>query len=268
MENYSHAYNQCGNQISKKTECKIIKFPTLNNNIELDGRLHTGGATIGGANAIQDTNVIRDILDYFFNHKNQKNYKSFGIRNCALMTFGFNTNLRGGDVLKLRLRDVINPYTGKIVDRFIIREQKTKKVKEVELNEEVQDSLLLYLETERQDFLYNLDQPLFCSRQKNSRTLKESEELKPITIQRYNQLLKEVKDKLQIEIDKLSTHSCRKSWARNVYNMSPDDKKQYALSVISSALNHNNVETTMIYLDIRRDELREISKSYSIGRTK
>lgn len=221
---------------------------------------HSGGATRGGASALRNEEDILNIMRYFFDHKNDNEHKSFGIRNYTLICFAFNCQLRGGDLLSLKLSNVIHPITFEIVDEFIIKEEKTSKTGTVFVNDVMKNALKLYLKTERQDYKNKLQEPLFLSRQIDEKT----GELKAMSLRRYNQLFKEVKQYLNLD-GKISTHSGRKSWARGIYDSAPNEEKQHVLVLISAMLNHSNIETTMIYLDIRKDELRSLANRRQIG---
>ena len=77
-------------------------------------------------------------------------------RDYMLFVVGINIGLRAGDLLNLRICDVL--LDGHIVDRVTINEEKTEKRREFELNTSAKDAITLYLSTlkdiDDEDYLF------------------------------------------------------------------------------------------------------------------
>lgn len=74
-----------------------------------------------------------------------KNYlHKSNIRNYTLFVTGINSLLRVSDLLNLQITDITNP-DGSIKDRLKLREQKTNKLKDFNLNSGIKEALTEYL---------------------------------------------------------------------------------------------------------------------------
>ena len=79
----------------------------------------------------------------------------------------------------------------------------------------------------------------------------------PISVQRVNVLLKQIKAKYGLKtVRNISSHSLRKTFGRKVFE-SAGENANMALVRLSELFNHSNVAITKIYLGIRQEELLE-----------
>ena len=79
----------------------------------------------------------------------------------------------------------------------------------------------------------------------------------PLSIQRVNVLLKQIKTKYGLKtVRNISSHSLRKTFGRKVFE-SAGENANMALVRLSELFNHSNVAITKIYLGIRQEELLE-----------
>ncbi len=76
------------------------------------------------------------------------------------------------------------------------------------------------------------------------------------SVQRINVVFKEIRVKYSLKIKNFSTHSCRKSFGRAVYN-NAGSNAELALVKLSELFNHSDVRTTRKYLGLRNEELME-----------
>lgn len=76
-----------------------------------------------------------------------------------------------------------------------------------------------------------------------------------VTIQHINTELKKIFSK-ESKHSKISSHSLRKSFGRRVYENNNESDK--ALMYLTNLFNHNSMQTTLIYLGIRQQELNDI----------
>lgn len=79
----------------------------------------------------------------------------------------------------------------------------------------------------------------------------------PLSIQRVNVLLKQIKTKYGLKtVRNISSHSLRKTFGRKVFEGAGENANM-ALVRLSELFNHSNVAITKIYLGIRQEELLE-----------
>lgn len=85
---------------------------------------------------------------------------------------------------------------------------------------------------------------------------------KSVSIQYVNKTLKSWVKKYSLDIENFSTHSFRKTFGRYVYDKS--GRTNEALMYLNRIFKHNNLDTTMIYLGIRDEEIAGIFNSIEI----
>ena len=81
-------------------------------------------------------------------------------------------------------------------------------------------------------------------------------------MQYVNRQLKMMKDKYDLEIENISTHTFRKTFGRYVYEKS--GRSNDSLLYLNRIFRHHNIDTTMIYLGIRDEEISNIFESIEI----
>ena len=152
------------------------------------------------------------------------------------IVFSINTGLRISDVLKLKHQDLTS-------DKINIIEKKTKKNREITINEEIKKSyskLVSKLNENKIDF--DDDDYVFIS-QKGS----------VYRTQSINDLLKIIFNTKKLQI---SSHSLRKSFARRVYQNL--NESENALILLSDIFSHSSVAITRRYLGIRQETISNI----------
>lgn len=88
---------------------------------------------------IKNVKEIQRIKQYLLGKHSKRDYMMF--------VLGINTGLRIGDLLSLRVTDVWDPGAGKPSAAVNIKEQKTGKYKEFELNQAAREAIMLYLQS-------------------------------------------------------------------------------------------------------------------------
>jgi integrase len=163
-------------------------------------------------------------------------------REKLLFIMGINNGLRIGDLLKLTVEQVWFLKSG---DSIVIRENKTKKINHLWINEATYEALKHFKET--YDPVPNT--PLFVTKKTN----------RPLSIQTVNQMVKGWGRTVGIK-DNLGCHSLRKTFAyhQRVYFKTP-------IEILSLHFNHASPKTTMVYLGIQVEEVNAIMQN-SIGR--
>jgi integrase len=152
-------------------------------------------------------------------------------RDQLLFVMGINTALRIGDLLSLKIADVLNGK-GHIADAVELREKKTGKARRFPLNMSVKKILADYLsERETPD----AGSPLFISKKGGAlgrvqawRILKAAG--------RY------------AGINNIGTHSLRKTFGYHIYKNNGND-----IALVQKLLNHSASSTTLRYIGITRE---------------
>lgn len=78
---------------------------------------------------------------------------------------------------------------------------------------------------------------------------------KPLSVQRINVLLKELKEYTKIDINNFSTESLRKTFARRVYDILPINAKVSGLEMLKEYLEQASIQDTKDYIGINGDDI-------------
>ncbi len=150
--------------------------------------------------------------------------------------FSINTGLRISDTLSIRHIDMVD-------DKLIIKEKKTKKRREITLNEVIKKAYSKLVSIlDELNIKYNEDDFIFIS-QKGS----------VYRTQSINDILKTTFISKSLQI---SSHSLRKSFARRVY--SNLNESENALVLLSDIFSHTSVAITRRYLGIRSETISNV----------
>ncbi len=149
-----------------------------------------------------------------------KENPSFGL----LVVCGINLGLRIDDLLKVTLEDLRS-------DKIIITEGKTKKKRNLVINNNIKRALKYFKDSERGYAFKSQKKTVYST-------------------QHVNRLIKKYFK------GKVSSHSLRKSFGRRVW--SNDNESERSLIYLSEIFNHSSSLTTRIYLGIRQEELNAI----------
>lgn len=150
------------------------------------------------------------------------------------------TAFRISDVRTTTWKDILHQ------SELIKMEQKTKKSRLITFSQEIADNIAqLYELTGSPD----LSLSVIC----NPHTRQ------PYSREYINRRLKYFRVRYQIKIRHFSTHSFRKTFARNTFEANGGTMK--ALSLIQKILNHKNPQTTLIYMGYVQDDINEIYNS-------
>ena len=151
-----------------------------------------------------------------------------------LIALGCFTGLRISDILSLRWNQILN------TEEFSVIEKKTGKKRTIRLNAQLQKHII---ECHTQIQPLGIHAPILVS-QKGT----------VFTIQRINVILKEVKRKYRLKVRNFSSHSLRKTFGRQVYNMNSNNS-ELALVKLMELFNHSSVAITKRYLGLRQEEI-------------
>ncbi len=163
-------------------------------------------------------------------------YRDKQYRLSLLVGCGIFFGLRISDLRQLTWAMLLNG------DKFVLREKKTGKRREVSINKQFQQHIRECAEALN---ITNMEQPCFLSHKK-----------RVFSTQRINVLLKEIKAKYRLNIEHFSTHTFRKTFGYRIFSISGDNA-DVALIKLMELFNHSNVAITKRYLGIRQEELAE-----------
>lgn len=157
-------------------------------------------------------------------------------RDLLLLTLGINNGIRTGDLLRLKVKDLLGKKPG---DTISIRESKTGKTNVLMVNKAVHKALTTYFASEN----CQPEHYLFKSRSGRNR---------PLTVQTVNRMVKTWTRAINLP-GNYGAHSLRKTFGyiqRTHYGV--------GFEVLCKRFNHTNPTVTMRYLGISDSEVIEI----------
>ena len=172
----------------------------------------------------------------------RKLYNDGNYRMSLLLGCGFFFGLRITDLLSLTWEKILNK------DSFEINEHKTGKHRVIRINKGYQSHI--------QDCYAAMsikDNSKPCFRNRYGGTL---------SIQMINREFKAIKFKYRLKIGNFSTHTCRKTWARQIWEQeNAQGRGEMALLKLSEIMNHSAPSITRKYIGLRQEELGEVYDS-------
>ncbi len=171
--------------------------------------------------------------------------KGWNPRNFLLLLFGLNTDLRIGDILPLKVKDVT---AGNYID---IIEQKTGKQKRFPINKTLRREIDKYIKDKQ---LKPWDY-LFESQKKCTEPGKEGQK-KPISREQAWKILN--KAAKQFGIHHIGTHSMRKSFGYHMYQKTQD------IAMLMEMFNHSSPDITLRYIGINQERIDDAVADFSL----
>jgi integrase len=156
-------------------------------------------------------------------------------RDHLLFVMGINNGIRAGDLVKLKVRDVIEKKVG---DTLLIKESKTGKNNILVINKTVHKALNFYFETLKTDN----DAFLFASRKGNGH----------LQSQAVSKMVKKWAEAINLK-GNYGAHTLRKTWGyiqRTVHGV--------GFEILCKRYNHSSPAITMRYLGIQDKEVHNI----------
>lgn len=169
-------------------------------------------------------NAVDPIRDYEKINEFEEKMRLIGEREHILFLLGIYTGLRISDLLKLKVSDVKNR------SHFVLKEQKTKKMKKVFINR--------YLKTELKKYIVDKSSNNFLVQSREG-------ENKPLSRQRIWQVLKKVSK--EIGLDSVGCHTLRKTFGYHYYNKTKD------VVFLQELYNHSSPAITLRYIGTSQD---------------
>jgi len=164
-----------------------------------------------------------------------KLFKDEKYKMSLLIALGCFWGLRISDLTSLKWDQILN------VDEITLIEKKTGKKRVISVNAQLKQHILdCHKKINPIGF-----QHVFVSQKKGV-----------FTTQRINVMLKEIKATYKLNIKNYSSHSFRKTFGRQVFNMSGENSEM-ALIKLMEIFNHSNMGITKRYLGLKDEEIKE-----------
>lgn len=161
------------------------------------------------------------------------------IRDLALFNLAIDSKLRGCDLVKIRVRDVM---TGNgISKRAKVIQQKTQHPVQFEITEQSRDSLAFWIhqsELGREDFL-------FPGKVKG---------VTHLSTRQYSRIVASWINEIGLNSSEYGTHSLRRTKASLIY------KRTKNLRAVQLLLGHTKLESTVRYLGVEVDDALELAE--------
>lgn len=154
-----------------------------------------------------------------------------------LIAIGSFCGLRIGDVLGLSWNDVVD------IDVLKIAEQKTNKTRSITINNNLQ-------------LLIKKARMILCPYDLGANIFTNSKDGNVMTIQYVNRKLKTLFASYNIKIEKVSSHTLRKTFGRRVFEM--NYKSDEALITLSHIFNHSSTAITRRYIGLQSEKIRDV----------
>ena len=169
----------------------------------------------------------------------RKLYRNGDYRMSLFIGCGIFFGLRVSDLLSLSWSQILSG------DEFVLYEKKTDKRRVIRINEGFKAHIADCFQALG---IKDINEPCFLNRYGSI-----------ISLQMINRNLKAIKVKYQLKIENFSTHSLRKTWARQVYeNENSQGRGDMALLKLSEIMNHSCPSITRRYIGLRQQELGEV----------
>jgi len=164
-------------------------------------------------------------------------------RDRALFDLAIDSKLRGCDLVKVRINDLVSG--GRIRNRAIVIQQKTKRPVQFELLEPARTSLLAWLERRGGA----LDDYAFPSR---------IDRADHLSTRQYSRLVEEWVTGIGLRKEDYGTHSLRRTKASIIY------KQTGNLRAVQILLGHTKIESTVRYLGVDIEDALALAEGTEI----
>jgi integrase len=165
------------------------------------------------------------------------------LRDRALLDLAIDNKLRGCDLVKVRIRDLVSG--GRVRARALVIQQKTGRPVQFELLEPARTSLLDWLERRGGA----LDDIAFPSRLDASRHM---------STRQYSLLVDEWVTAIGLRCEDYGTHSLRRTKAAIIY------KQTGNLRAVQILLGHTKIETTVRYLGVEVEDALALAEGTEV----
>jgi site-specific recombinase XerC len=161
------------------------------------------------------------------------------LRDRALFDFAIDSKLRGCDVVKVRIGDVVSG--GRVRDRVIVVQQKTKRPVQFELMDTARKTMRAWLERRGG----SLTDYVFPSR---------NDYMSHMSTRQYARLVHEWVAGIGLQAQEYGTHSLRRTKASIIYKATGN------LRAVQILLGHAKIESTVRYLGVDVEDALELAE--------
>jgi len=204
-------------------------------------RLKSNGiAKAESVEPLKNVKDIKKVKQYLIGKENKRDYMLFVV--------GINVGLRVGDLLELRIKDIMYDDNS-FKDNICIDEEKTDKVRTFKLNNSARESIQLYLSSLSS---YAMNDYLFQSRKGNE----------SLRVDSTHKIIKTLLRELGIK-GNFGTHTLRKTWAYHTY-VTQAPTNPMILPTLQKMLNHSNQAVTLRYIGIEQEMMNDIYDSLNL----
>ena len=154
-----------------------------------------------------------------------------------LIAVGCYTGLRVGDILLLRWNQLLNK------DSQEIKEQKTKKVRLITLNQNLKKLVEKYVDY--------IKPPTY-----NELIFTNKNDEQNLSIQYVNRQLKKLFNRYKIKVKNPSSHSLRKTFGLRAFEM--NFKSDEALITLAHVFNHSSTAITRRYIGLQDEKIENV----------
>jgi integrase len=165
------------------------------------------------------------------------------LRDRALFDFAIDSKLRGCDVVKVRIADVVSG--GRVRDRAIVVQQKTKRPVQFELMEAARKTMRAWLERRGGA----LNDYVFPSR---------NDYMDHMSTRQYARLVHEWSEGIGLQPQEYGTHSLRRTKASIIYKATGNRR------AVQILLGHVKIESTVRYLGVDVEDALELAERTEI----
>jgi integrase len=160
-------------------------------------------------------------------------------RELALFNLAIDSKLRGCDLVRLRVHDVV--HGSRVATRAIVMQRKTQRPVQFEINEQTRDAVANWIATAQ----LKPDQYLFPSRVSES---------PHVSTRQYSRIVGSWVASIGLDPGAHGTHSLRRTKATLIYRRTKN------LRAVQLLLGHTKLESTVRYLGIEVDDALEIAE--------
>ncbi|WP_137896325.1 tyrosine-type recombinase/integrase [Ramlibacter sp. 2FC] len=165
------------------------------------------------------------------------------IKELALFNLGFDSKLRGCDLVAIRVRDVC--HGDRVANRAIVMQRKTQRPVQFEITPTTREAVEAWI----REAGLRPDDYLFPSRVHRS---------PHIGTRQYARILHGWVDQIGLDAREYGTHSMRRSKASMIY------KKTKNLRAVQILLGHTKLESTVRYLGIEVDDALDLAEQLEV----
>ena len=163
-----------------------------------------------------------------------------GTRDYLIFCLGINTGLRISDIIKLKVKDILN-QDRTIKTHIDIIEEKTNKKKRFKINNSLIEDLKNYIGN------MNFEEYIFKSRKGINQPISR--------VQAYCILNNAGQN---VGLDEIGTHTLRKTFGYHFYNQTRD------IALLQELFNHSSPRITLRYIGINQDKIDQAYDNFSL----